>query len=207
MIRMNRRNSTGQLEGQRMQGPAAEFFVWGTRRLRRLGLAGERIRVRLEAGRLLLSGETSQSVEIPVAEIERIRVGRDDAKYGPFFETRLWRRSGPPIVLHARKGEFEGYGEGVRALAAAVAGLQGLGQVERGLSLLGALFPPLLMLPVMLGAIAVSVLILGDQPWWGRLLVPLAPTLIFVLLIWRCLAIQLPRPVRDLSDLDRQLPR
>jgi hypothetical protein len=183
------------------------FALTGTRELRSLGLQGRLAYARLDGDCLILVGEEAGESIIPIAAISQVRIGRDDVKYGPFYEMRLWHGGGPDsLALHVSKQQLGGYADAARAVASAVAKVRGLSQVERGLTAGGALVAPLLMFPVALAAWGAAAFVLGDAPWWGRLLVPLLPTLLFLFLLWRCRARQYPRAVQSLAELDRYLP-
>src|SRR5690606_6230577 len=90
--------------------PTVEFTVAGTRRLRRLGLAGRRLGAVAGPHALELRGDDGAPLVIPHAEIERLRVGKGESETGAYFETRLWRRSEPaPLILRAPRDQWYPY--------------------------------------------------------------------------------------------------
>jgi len=190
-----------------MSDAANTFAIASTRQLRSIGLEGENLSGGIEGDRLALRGSERGEVTIAISDIVRLRAGFDDVKYGPLYQLRLWTASGGrPLALYLRKLRIGDYSAIVRTLANSVASARGMAQIERGLTAPGALFAPALFLPVVLGALAVSLFVLDEAPWWGRLAVVAIPALIFVVLLWRCFGRQYPRPVRDLAELDRYLP-
>lgn len=58
-----------------------------------------------------------------------------------------------------------------------------------------------------MASIGVSLLALGNEQWWGRLLVPVVPLLVFSALLWVGVARSWPRPIGDASELAVHLCR
>jgi hypothetical protein len=177
-----------------------------TRRLRRKGLAGRPARVAFEGGALTLSGAESGRVVIPLADVARLRVGSEDTKYGRHYVCCLWLvGSERPLVLLPLGRRPPEYGATVRGFAAELARSGGLERIEGGVSRAAALFMPVAFGLLLLAALGVSLFALGNEPWWGRLIVPLIPGLLFGLGLWLCVTRYWPRPIRSLADLDRHL--
>ena len=81
-----------------------------------------------------------------------------------------------------------------------------MGAIERGLTRGIALTLPLAMLAQTLAAGAISLFVLVEEPWWGRLIVPAIPGLLLAVCVWLATARQWPRSVASLAELDRFLP-
>lgn len=79
-------------------------------------------------------------------------------------------------------------------------------RIETGASKFDALFGPILMAIPTLGAIVISLFVLTEEPWWGRMIVPLIPILILAALMWIGFKRYWPKPVRNIGDLKKQLP-
>lgn len=187
--------------------PTVEFTVAGTRRLRRLGLAGRRLGAVAGPHALELRGDDGAPLVIPHAEIERLRVGKGESETGAYFETRLWRRGEPaPLILRAPRDQWYPYAAAIRSLATHIAASHGVGAIERGLTRGIALTLPLAMLALTLAAGAISLFVLVEEPWWGRLIVPAIPALLLAVCVWLATARQWPRSVASLAELDRFLP-
>jgi hypothetical protein len=187
--------------------PSQTFRAHGSRRLRRSRVHGSPVRVALDDGWLAFAGEDPTTLRLPVTAIERMRTGFVDARGGPFYQTILWPAGDRPIKLAPLREDRLLYAAVVRALAAEVAAHRGPGAVERGESRLGALFGPVMIGLVLAAALAVSLFALADEPSLLRWVPVAVPAPLFALLVWRYRAVHRPRPVADLGELDRQLPR
>jgi hypothetical protein len=181
------------------------FHAVRTRQLRRAGFEGRYVWVGMRDGALELIGEVAGFLRIPADEVARMRAGFVLAR-PKAFQTVLWLRGGgPPIFLHPLP-HHASYASTVRALASAMSADGGMCRVEGGISPGGALFGPLLMAVPAFGAVALAGFVVTDALWWQRLAVPAVPLLCFALLAWIALARQMPRRIRTLASLDRQLP-
>lgn len=185
------------------------FRARGNRRLRRAGARGNPLQVALDGAWLEIAGaDGAPPLRLPVAAIARMRSGFSDARGGPFYATVLWPQGEQPIRLAPlQRQDRYAYAAFVRALAARVAATHGLRAVERGESQFDALLGPVLSALVVPPALAVSIFLLADQPPYLRWLPAVIPLLAFAVLIWSYQTIHRPRPVEDLAELDRQLPR
>lgn len=187
--------------------PGVAFTAVGTRRLRRAGVAGRQVRVALAGGGLVIEGEAGGVLRLEASAVERLRAGYEETKFGRVFQTMIWPRGAArPLVLHPAGGDTHAYGETIRAFAAALAQAGGIGRVERGVAAASALFVvALTSVPALAySAIALALAEAADWPYWlGGAAFFWAFAGVF---IWHYRARQRPLPVRDLAELDQQLP-
>ena len=183
------------------------FRAYGNRRLRRTGAGGSPVRVSLDGAWLEFAGEQAAPLRLPVARIERMRAGYTEGKGGPFYMTILWPAGEKPIKLSPLREDWPRYGAFARALAGQVAASRGVQAVERGDTRFGALLGPVLMGLLLVASLAVCVYALADERSLLRWAPAVIPALLFALLYWRYHAVHRPRPVADLGELDRQVPR
>jgi hypothetical protein len=136
-----------------------------------------------------------------------MRVGSEDTKYGRCYECRLWvaGSEAPPLVLQPLGRRPPEYGATVRAFAGALAAAGGLERIEGGVSRAAALFMPVAIGLLFLAAAGIALFALGNEPWWGRLLVPLVPGLLFALGVRLAITRYWPRPIRSLAELEPHL--
>lgn len=157
-------------------------------------------------GLLELRGEQTGVWQIAPEALERVRIGYSDGKRRS-YETQLWLADGSGrLELVPLNHQWPAYVTVVRALAATLAGKGLLGRVETGSSRFGALLPVVLFGLLALAAIGISLFALGNEPWWGRLIVPALPLLLFSLFVWTAVKRAWPRPLARLDDLNVQLP-
>jgi hypothetical protein len=183
------------------------FYAVCTRALRREGVTGKRAAVTLRAGRLGIVGEDGGAIWIDPADIASMRVGYDESKNGKHFRTRIVRTSRPPpLALHPLESRDPNYAATIRALAAAVVQTGGIGRIERGTSAFSAWVMPVLMGLLFLAGLAIGIFVLANHVWWQRFLPALPGAIVFAVLLWNTMARLAPRPIKELSELDRQLP-
>jgi hypothetical protein len=183
------------------------FRAHGNRRLRRAGAGGRAVRVSLDGAWLEFAGEQGAPLRLPVAAIERMRIGFVDARGGPFYMTTLWPAGDKPIKLSPLREDWLLYAAFARALAERVAASRGLRAVERGDTWFGALLGPVLTGLVLMASLAVCIHALADEETLLRWAPAVLPALVFGLLCWRYYAVHRPRAVAELGELERQLPR
>jgi len=183
------------------------FDVLGSPRLRALGLAGGSVAVRFDGSVLTLAGDSGGTLALPLARIDRIRMGYEDSRYGNFYFASLRCDGEPtPLVLRVLDHHPVGYGAAMRALAAALAATKGVSAVERGLPLRRALEPLLWMTGVLAIGISAAVSAAREDGWGGAALVLVIPLALFLYFLGRFVTWQMPRPIRALAELDDQLP-
>ena len=157
-------------------------------------------------GALQLQDDKPHVVRIALSDISRVRIGYVDAK-PRFFRTQIWRDGvEQPLELVPAKETWAGYRDTTYEFAQLLAQANRLDRAETGSSKFDALFGPALMFVPTLAAFALALFVLTKEPWWGRMIVPIAPTVVLALLIWFGVKRYWPRPLRDLSDLKKHLP-
>jgi hypothetical protein len=182
------------------------FFAVRTLAMRREGFRGKRVAATMRDGRLALVGEEGGAMWIDPAEVTLVRVGFEEVKWGKLYLTRIWRGNGRTLTLHPTPADFQ-YRETIRAFVSAMAAAGRLQRVERGVSAFSAWFAPVLFGLLTLAALAIGFYALVDLLWWQRYLPALVPAVLTVLLYANARARHIPRPLKDLAELDRQLPR
>jgi hypothetical protein len=155
---------------------------------------------------LELRGDGGGALDLPLAAIDRVRIGYEENKFvGRVYQLLIWSGDNPaPLPL--RTLGRDGYGAAARALAAALSQAKGINRVERGVTMGAALalmfwFTPFLLVSLW-GAWAVT----STDPAWASLIILVVPGALFTWLGWRFWTWQRPRPIRDLAELDQQLP-
>lgn len=163
---------------------------------RRHGLLG-RVRVSLTDDGLLLQGKRDGRLLIAPQQVMRLRSVAEASRHGTFYTTRIWIEGDPkPAVVSVARLHVGAYVQTVGNLASRVASLGHLQRLERGASVGGALAVAIMLSPLLLGSLAVSVFLLGNEPWYLRF----APFLVGVLAMAAALIsarIAWPRPVED----------
>jgi hypothetical protein len=183
------------------------FYAVRTRALKREGVTGKRAAVVLRAGRLGIVGEDGGAIWIDPADIASMRVGYDETRNGKLFQTTIVRMSRPqPLALHPLARYDPNYAATIRALAAAVVQAGGIGRIERGTSAFSAWLGPVLMGLVFLAGLAIGIFVLAKDVWWQRFMPALPGAILFGVLFWNTRARLTPRPIKELGELDRQLP-
>lgn len=171
---------------------------------RALGLMGRYLTATPAAGGIAVAGEAGGRLAIAAGEVARLRIGYSEDRRR-HYTARIWRQgAAAPLRLAAAEAHPPGYAATIRPFAAAVAAAGGT--VERGTTKAEALMMPVLMGLLAVVAIGIA-LMLTEEPWWGRLIVPAAPSALTALTAWLAATRHWPRPVADPAELDRQLPR
>lgn len=165
--------------------------------------------VAIDSTGVTLSGEKGGTLHVPLSRIRLARAGFTESKSARLYELRLWVDGLPrPLQLCPHGVANHGpYKATVHALAAAMAEQGTLQRMHTGVSRFDALLGPVLMAIVVIAAFLVPVLVIEQPAWWHYIVIPLVPTFIFGILAWQAFGRRWPRPLRNLADLDRQLPR
>jgi hypothetical protein len=176
------------------------------RRLRATGLEGKLAWAMVHDGALQLQDEKQHVVRIPADALARIRIGFVDGKHRT-YSTRIWRDAlDDAIEIVPLKSSWREYREVMNQLVQLLAQHQRLDRVETGSTQFDAISGPLLMAIPALGGMAISIFVLTNEPWWGRMIVPLLPTIVLAILLWLSVKRYWPRPLQNLQDLRVQLP-
>lgn len=187
----------------------ALFELLSTRALRRRGIGGRSVWIALGADVLTVTGRDDRALDIPLAGIRRILVGREPARSTDLHRLQIWTADGGSIVLRANAGihDMASYAAMVRALARSMAERDALDAVRIGLPRLSVFG-----LPVLVCACLTFVALAAPDPKviarmtareamiGGLLIVSLA----LVTTGWT-LRQGIHRRLRSLSDLDRIL--
>jgi hypothetical protein len=117
-------------------------------------------------------------------------------------------RTGRPelLTLHPLASYDPNYGATIRALAAAVVQAGGIERIERGSSAFWAWLGPVLTGLLFLGGLGVGIFAMVKDAWWQRLAPALPGAILFGVTLWNAKARLAPRPIKELGELDRQLP-
>lgn len=186
-----------------MQQPMAAFTAPGTRRLKRRGIRGHEARVTLAGNALQIAGAEAGVLVVAPERVRRMRAGWEETKYGPHHETRLWLAGeAKPLVLHLKGRAHAGYVEVIRGFARGLP----LDRLETGTTPAGALFLPIAFGLLSLAALGISLFVITEEPWWGRLLVPVVPVGVFFYGL-HTLRRMWPKPAADRAAFDRAVTR
>lgn len=186
-----------------MQQPTAGFTVPVTGALRRQGLRGREARVSLAGNALQLVGAEGGVLVIAPERVGRLRTGWEEIKNGLSHETRLWLvGEAKPVVLHLKGRVATEYAQIIRGFA----GHLPPDRLETGTTPAGALFLPVAMGLLSLAAIGISLFVITEEPWWGRLLVPIVPVGVFLYGL-HALRRMWPKPAADRAAFDRAVMR
>ena len=173
--------------------------------LRQHGLSGEIGMACLEGDRFCVADRGGRRLELPLAEIERVRVVRYVSGIRPpMHETKIWRqgRAAPLLIVPV---DPRTYGRGIRALALRVAQTGGIDRIMRGPGLLTATLNLLLINGslAMLAAGAVALALLAGWAWWL-----LALPILFLngLALRDTFRKRWPRRISSVDELESELP-
>jgi hypothetical protein len=173
--------------------------------LRRVGIKGAAT-IRFDGAWLEIRGAEGGEHRIAPAQVMRLRSGRDDAiKYGPSYETRLWLSDGRRIAFTVLGMANAGpYLATMRQFGETMAAAGQLGRMEGGTSVVGSVIFPALMGALFVAASIIALFVITEEPWWGRLLVPLVPGSLTVLAITLARR-SWPRPVVSIEEYRARL--
>lgn len=186
--------------------PEHLFQCHVTRDMRKRGIVGAEAWVRVGDEALEVTGADAGQFRIRVDDIARIRIGYVDTKTRT-YETRLWTFDAPrPLQLAPTRGSWASYRDGIRQVTGALVAKQRRDRVETGYSKFDAMFGPVLTGLLAIASLGISIFVLENEPWWGRMIVPAVPLLVFGILLWVGVKRSWPRPIQELSELEVQLP-
>lgn len=184
------------------QAPA--FTMQSAGWLRERGITGEAT-IRLARDGLEISGASGGLVRISTAQISRITAGWTSNKGGPFFLTRVWLQgSEKPLMLETRGLSHEWYALVIRGLAAQLFRIDGMKRIWRGSSIPASLELAIPFTLLFFAALAISIFVLENEPWYGRpvpALVALPFAILGICVAW----IRWPRPTRSLEEFNRRV--
>ena len=189
----------------------AAFTISNGRALKRRGLTGYEIMVRLDGNILTFSDEDGRTVAVPASQVDRLRFFRMDptqARYGgstpAIYETKIWWDGGRWSILLVAVDELETYRAAIRAFAGQVAAARGLDRIRLGPGWVTAIVNLLLVVPITLALFAyIFYVAIEDGGWWwvSAIVVFLA----FAWIVGRNLYSRWPRRLRSLEQLDAEL--
>lgn len=167
-----------------MTAPPPAFTLISDRRLRRHGLQGD-VTVRFTGDGLDLTGAEGGRLVIPLHRVARLRSARESIKNGPLWQTRLWLEGEAEPLLFSIIGRqnLGGYVPAMQGLGRALAAAGRAGRLESGQTPVGAFILPVLIGALFLVACGISLFVITNEPWWGRMIVPILPGVLFVLTI------------------------
>jgi hypothetical protein len=183
------------------------FYAASTGALKREGVKGKRVAVTMRSGRLGIVGEEGGAIWIDPADVASVRIGYEESKVGKQLLARIVRKSRPePLVLHPLGHYDPDYGATIRAFAAAVVEAGGIDRIERGASAFWAWAGPVLMGLLMLAGVGVGLVALANHVWWQRFAPALVGAILFGVTRWNAETRLASRPIKELGELDQQLP-
>ena len=179
-----------------MTAAPQSFTILVGRDLAAEGLQGSIARVSLAGQAIRISGDHGTALEIPLNEVDRIRVGIATARR-PGHQLQVWRSTARrPLHFHLRS-PWNPYPEVIRAIVSALVVRHGIGAIELGTTAVAVAFNALFFLG-QLGAF-VFLAIYGYR--LGLWPVSLAFAALSLLLVKLLLDIAAQRP-RALASLD-----
>lgn len=174
--------------------------------LRAAGLQGGHVWVSFVDDALELRGDTGGALRLAAGDVDRARIGYIDAR-GRRYHAQLWRAgASAPLELEPSPGTWPAYTRAMLAFAELCAKERRLDRIERGSTRFEALFPAALLAPVAIAALVIGAFVITEEPWWGRTLVPLIPTILFGFFLQRGLTRHWPTPLGDPDELRPVLP-
>ena len=186
--------------------PFGMFHTGNSDVMRASGLTGAHVFVSFLGDALELRGDTGGTIRIAPADVERARIGFVEAKERR-YSARLWRAGdSEPLVLEPSPGTWPAYSRTMTALVRGIEAENNLRRIERGSSMYEALFPAVLVAPLVVGALVVSAFVLTGEPWWERMLLMLVPTVIFGYLLRNGYSRHWPRRLVHVEDIGLVLP-
>jgi len=174
--------------------------------MRASGLSGGHVFVSFLDDALELRGDTGGVLRIAPNDVERARIGFIEAR-GRRYSTRLWRAGdAEPLVLEPSPGTQPAYARAMLGLVQSIEAQDRLDRIERGSTKYEALYPAMLIAPLVVGALVVSAYVLTREPWWVRLLLTLVPMAGLGYLLRNGVSRHWPRRLSHVEDLGAALP-
>ena len=172
------------------------------------GLAGGIGIARLEGDSLRIAGERNQELVVPAAQVDCMRIVHFSGSRQPaIYEARIWPKGGSESLLVMAAPRRPGdYGAVIKGFAGHVADLEGIDRVMRGPSLRTAIVSLLLAggsVTLLAAGIVLVAVFDGGWGWWLAAMVAVALDLLLLASSFRN---RWPRRVRNLDELDRELP-
>ena len=187
-------------------GPTFRSRIVGA--LRRRDFDGDFAEVSTAPDGFTLKGADRGFLHVPFERVVRMRVGFTETKSGLVYEAKVWLDGErvPLAFFPYDRTDARGYSGAMRALAASLAESGKLDRVQRGVSSVEALLGPALIAPVVLFALFAASISADPLVWWHFVVIPLVPSVVLGILIWRAVTRHMPRAVTSLAELDVQLP-
>lgn len=181
------------------------FVMPSTGWFRAKGVRGKALVAPVTDG-LSITGEKGGAARILYTQVERMRSGWQDSKYGRFHETHVWLSGeAKPARLTWHGRNWGNYAAVIRGFGRQVA-KRGLDKVWRGTSKISAVLLLALMTPLFLVSAAVGIFALGNSEWWQRIVPSIVPAALVV--VGYYVARQSwPRPVKDLEEFDASVAK
>lgn len=187
------------------------FRSLNTKALRRHGLQGDEVLVRLEGDQLLLAGSDGGSLSISAGSVDRLRhFGTEEVQEAPSnipatTEVTIWwagRREPVTLTPFARR---KAYRSVIGGFAERVAAWRGVDRLRIGPGYATAIINLLIVLPpcLLLLAVLIGVSIMDGGWWW------LATILLSALFLWlggRNIVSRWPRRVASVEAFKANLP-
>ena len=187
------------------QGDQPRFEAALVGALARAGLEGGVGIVRLDGDTLRIAGEKGGELAIPAAEVERIRLVKySGSRLGTSYESKIWRKGGSEPLLLMPPRPPVGYGSVIKGFAGGVAAAGGT--VMRGPGLATAIVSLLIIGGSVTLLVAAAVLLAVFEGGWGWWLAAAVAIALDLLLLANTFSNRWPRQVRNLDELDRELP-
>lgn len=188
------------------------FLIANVGALKRRGLTGYDIRVRLTGETLTFTDESKRTVAVPAERVDRLRHFRMDATQSrtggstpTIYETKIWwDGNARPILIVPFRGH-KVYRAALRTFARQVAETRGLDRIRLGPGYVTAIVNLLLVGPIVLALIAYAFYVaVQDGGWWW--VAAIAVFIVFGALAGGNIISRWPRRVRSLEQLDSELP-